>query len=100
MQVHKQEFDLFRGASELRLELPRGCRVLRVSRQFETGPKTFVWYTTKTPDMHGCETLTIHAVGTGQEFPASWQDFYIGTEIYHGGQLVFHFFAVPDRVPV
>jgi len=101
MQIHKQKFDIFRGGQDkLRLDLPKGSRVLRVSKQYDGDDATFVWYSTKEPDMHGSEVLTVHAIGTGHEFPSSFLPFYIGTEIYHRGQLVLHFFAVPERIPV
>lgn len=94
--IHKQKLPIFTSSDDLIITAPRGARVLKIARQFPNESTPYVWYACdpQEPD----EPLPIHVYGTGAEVPDVLLDGYLGTEIFHNGQLVLHFFRDPANV--
>lgn len=94
--IHKQRLPIFTETGDLSIFAPRGARILKIARQYPTEQTPFAWYACdpKQPE----EPLLIHVFGTGQEVPAALLDGYLGTEIFHNGQLVIHFFRDPTII--
>ncbi|WPE19845.1 hypothetical protein [Shinella zoogloeoides] len=93
--IHKQKLPIFTSSEDLVIFAPYGARVLKISRQFPTDQTPYVWYACdpQQPD----EAMLIHVFGTGQHVPVALLDGYLGTEIFHNGQLVLHFFRPPSK---
>lgn len=92
--IHKQSLEVFRAESDvLTLSLPVGAKVLRIARQYPREQTPQIWYACDHPSPE-FETVRILMVGTGHQFPATVEPDYLGTEIFHEGQLVLHFFLL------
>lgn len=88
--IHKQPIPLFDGKSSWILKLPRGSRVVRLSQQYPHDPTPFIWYLfDKDAPL---ADYRIEALGTGPMGETGNMEF-LGTEIFHGGGLVIHFFG-------
>jgi hypothetical protein len=93
LTIHKKRLPVFEAKSDvITLQLPPFAKILRISRQFSHDPSPYVWYICN-PKLAASESVDILMVGTGGEFPAPAGE-YLGTEIFHDGQLVLHFFRV------
>lgn len=96
LTIWKEKLDIFKQLDAdgvLYIDLPAGAKVLRVSRQFDHDETVFMWYACN-PEAPRL-TRAIFVVGTGHPFPDSILEHYIGTEIFHRGGLVLHFFLYP-----
>lgn len=92
--IHKQRFEVFKAETDvLTLMLPAGSKVLRIARQWPNEQTPSIWYTCDPSQT--VEPVKILVVGTGGEFPEIVEPGYLGTEIFHNGQLVLHFFLLP-----
>ena len=92
--IHKQTLKIFEEPTDvLTLSLPIGAKVLRIARQYPREQSPSIWYTTDHPSP-AFEPVRILMVGTGHQFPAHVEPDYLGTEIFHDGQLVLHFFLL------
>jgi hypothetical protein len=92
--IHKQALEVFRADSdELTIMLPVGAKVLRIARQYPREETPQIWYACDHPST-ASEPVRILMVGTGRAFPVHVEPDYLGTEIFHNGQLVLHFFLL------
>ncbi|QBQ72081.1 hypothetical protein Milano_059 [Agrobacterium phage Milano] len=78
--------------SHIDVMVPADSEVLHVSRQFPQDDSLPQVWTIGTPSKPR-EPLRIHVFGTGVPIPAGLKLKHIGTEIFHRGQLVLHFFV-------
>jgi len=91
LTVHKQRFPVFEAHSDvITLQLPPFAKILKISRQYPHDQTPYVWYVCN-PSLPPVQPYQILVVGTGHEFAAPAGE-YLGTEIFHNGQLVLHFF--------
>jgi len=93
LTIHKQPLPVFDAQSDiLTIQVPQGAKILKIARQFPEFSEPCVWYACN-PAM-STETIMILVVGTGHAFPECVLDDYLGTELFHGGSLVLHFFLM------
>lgn len=89
--IHKQRLPIFAAQTDvITINAPAGAKVLKIARQFSHEQSPYVWYACD-PNAP-LEPLPIFVAGTGGEIPADILGGYLGTEVFHDGQLVFHFF--------
>lgn len=95
MIIHKQKLDLFKRELDenncLTIQVPFCSRILRISRQYPDSQDPWVWYAFDERDKDRLEDCQIMVVGTGQPFDGRGKT-YLGTEFFHHGQLVLHFY--------
>lgn len=92
-EIWKNPVDIYKmPESYIDIDVPSDSEVLHVSRQYpdESGIP-YVW-TIGTPSIPR-KFLRIHVFGTGIPIPSGLKLKHIGTEIFHRGQLVLHFFV-------
>jgi hypothetical protein len=95
--IHKQKLPVFENplSDVITLQFPPFAKILKIARQYPHDPSPYVWYICN-PKLAATEPVQILMVGTGHEFPATVSSGYLGTEIFHNGQLVLHFFLMED----
>lgn len=89
--IHKDRLAIFSDTKDYYdIRLPVGAKILRLSKQYPGEESPYIWYSFD-PSTKASETVRIHMVGTGQAFEDTCAE-YLGTEIFHNGSLVLHFF--------